>query len=261
MAHQQVPRCLFTLLLVTLTLQVSLATYCTNDSDCPTYQLCILRTCSRGATGTGDRCSSPSDCSGSARCHLGECACTHSYQCPGAELCQNGICKQGSSGCTSSIQCPGDQICYSNSCMYCTSSIHCPGSKRCINMKCKDLVNDECEYSSDCRGSKICRYSTCVEPNSPTNTGLAIFLWIVAIILGIVTVIVVLRSCSRTQRGRVIAPPPPIYSVPPQVGIISPQMPVNCQTHLTSATYAYSGGPPSYYEATGPCPAPAPKTF
>ena len=243
------PLILLLILIVAIVITTSSAESCKRDSDCPTYKLCIGFQCSRGTTGTGNRCFDSTDCPGRI-CKINECTCSKHYECPGSEICSDdGICINTPTSCIKSYECQFNEVCYMNYCIICTQDYHCPDNEVCMDSKCTNVKNKPCESSSDCVSNEFCDNGRCTF-TSPFVTAFIIVGIILTVILVPIIIVLVMKSCSSR---RPLTPPPPYSETPPPSSSITnqpivTQVPVNPHIQLTT-TNTQICAPPTYYEA------------
>ena len=241
--------------------QITLATFCTLDSHCPAYQLCLNGSCSRGATGTGVRCNNSSNCSS---CLSNECACNSSSlfaspTCPENEVCSNGICSEPA--CTNQEDCAAGEICQESRCANCSKSDQCPVGQWCTNGKC--LVYGKCNLDSDCLGNwsscvngtcqyasrQTCQNGRCVSsPSSSLKMVLRAVLWMVVTSGALMFITCWLRNKVMKTRQMVQSQ-----------AISTPNQRENYTGQSTNSSY--DSQPPSYREACPEAFSPPPPAY
>ena len=186
---------LITLLAICFVIQVSWATSCGKDNDCPLQELCESETCQRGPTGTGNRCKENKDCTiPLTYCQDGECSCADMIQCNKDEDCIGKVCVK-TTLCSSIKDCPEPKICRNGRCTTCNGHNDCaddeickedkcikgcidenirpcPTSQRCILNQCIEPKTDgPCVYTQDCPEKHLCQSNKCVPAVQPSEPG------------------------------------------------------------------------------------------
>ena len=168
------------------------ATGCTNDTDCPTGEVCdtAFNVCVPGVPPT--TCRTNGDCPSGEYCAAGICtrssictddsscssggfvcdfrstcvppgACRSNADCTGGSLCIEGACRAPSTTCQFNYECGAGRACVDNTCVnLCTAASQCASGQNCRSGFC-EADPTECTASSQC-GANFCVDGRCL-PN------------------------------------------------------------------------------------------------
>ena len=163
-------------------------------------------------------CVSDADCKEGLKCIRNECIeCSVDTDCPKGKLCNNGLCKEcitdkecrtdqhcdtGNGKCVECVlssQCDKNFYCVDNKCIQCDNNVlFCPDEKFCINNRCV-----ECLVDTDCADNKLCVDNTCVSPDTPDQSFLQPYKWIILgvgiSVLLIIVILLIGMSKNTTQ--------------------------------------------------------------
>ena len=175
--------------------------YCTQDSECASDQVCDNGSCKiKSSTG----CQKDEECGNNQTCNNGSCivpegtrgalcgssangaTCNSPMICVGKtgagvfcfELCQSGACPNGGNcfkttsgsqfcACDSDADCGPGQRCHNRNCFtkpgFCQKDTDCTGGKTCQSGTCQ-TPPPACTQDSDCSADQVCSAGKCVAP-------------------------------------------------------------------------------------------------
>lgn len=151
---------------------------CTQDSDCPSGQVCRNGKCETSQP--PPQCTRDSDCPSGQVCRNGKCEtnqpppqCTKDSDCPSGQVCRSGKCEQGqSSQCTRDSDCPSGQGCVNGQCIaqrQCNQNSDCSAGQQCVAGKCVE-TGPQCRSDAECAVGQTCLNGTCIAQPPPECT-------------------------------------------------------------------------------------------
>ena len=171
---------------------------CASDPDCPTEEICEdgvcvppPPACDEDADCNGDYCvggfcvpECPDSCADPELCDPDPCVppdgpppCVLDSQCPGGDVCEDGVCVPPPPPCD--LSCPEDDVCVDDYCEPpgdpCSLDTDCPGGSVCVDgvcspgePPCEGPACSPCDSDDDCPGGTACLEGVCIPIDPPT---------------------------------------------------------------------------------------------